>query len=487
MNLNLNAFFKIIGLILMVIGLSMLPSFFVSLIYDDASVYVPFLITLTVSSAVGIFLFKICKKSSKALRTKDKVIIITMCLMLSAILGAIPFIASGSIPNIADAFFESCSGISTTGATILEDAESLPRGILFWRSFMQWMGGIGILLFAIAFMPSLGISGQNISTSDPTGSATEKTKAQISTTAKTLIFIYTFFTILEIILLLIGGMGLYDSLIHTLGTVGTGGFSSYNNSIASFDSTYIRIVITAFMVLCGVNFNLYYRALRRGMKSILADTEFKLYIFVLAASSVFIFAALLITGTYTSVKDAAMDSAFQVASVATTTGYTTADYETWPIICQFLLLILMFFGGCSASTSGGLKLIRMLVILKLIRKGVAQRLHPNAVETVKIYGRKMPSDTVTAITNHIFLYIVMVFTGAFLISIENADLITCFSSVITCLGNVGTGFGLIGPTETFANFTIFSKFILSIGMIAGRLELYTFFILLTPRFWNQNR
>lgn len=408
MNLNLSSFLRIIGILLMIVGLSMLPSFIVSLIYDSSSVYVPLLITLTVSSAVGIFLLKICKKNAKQLRVKDGFLIVTMCWIVAGVLGAVPFVVTGSIPNVIDAFFESCSGFSTTGASILTDIESLPKGILFWRSFTHWLGGMGILIFAIALMPSLGISGQNIATSESPGPTLDKTSAQMSTTAKSLYLIYIFFTVIEVILLLIGGMSLYDALIHTFGTVGTGGLSSYNNSIMHFDSTYIRMVITAFMVICGVNFNLYYNAMRQGIKSIFTDTEFKLYILILASSSVFIFATLIITGNYDSVKDAAVDSVFQVASITTTTGYMTADYETWPIVCQFILFILMFFGGCSASTSGGLKMIRILVILKLIRRGVSQRLHPNVVETVKINGNKIPSDTVTAIANHTFLYMVMV-------------------------------------------------------------------------------
>ena len=235
-----------------------------------------------------------------------------------------------------------------------------------------------------------------------------------------------------------------------------------------------------------MNFNLYYKLAKNNLKSLLTDSEFKLYILIFTVSSSFIFINLLASGTYDSVKDSALDSTFQVASIMTTTGYATADYELWPIACQMILLCLMFVGGSSGSTSGGLKVIRIMIILKLIRRGVSQRLHPNVIESIRLNGKAVPSDTVTAIANHTFLYIAMIFVGAFIVSFENADLITCFTSVITCLGNIGPGFGAVGPTENFGALSSLSKLLLSIYMIAGRLELYTLFILLTPRFWNQN-
>lgn len=486
MNLDISSFFKIIGTIMMVLGISMIPSFIVSLIYDDSYVYNTFLIILAVSTLIGVTLMKLCKHNNKTLRVKDGFLIVTVCWLLAGIVGAAPFVATGSIPNPIDAFFESCSGFSTTGASILSDVEVLPRGILFWRSFTHWLGGMGILVFAIALMPSLGISGQNVAVSETPGPTLDKTTPQMSTTAKSLYLIYMIFTIAEVILLMFGGMSLYDALIHSFGTVGTGGFSSYNSSIAYFDSTYIKIIIALFMTICGINFNLYYASLKNGLKSIFKDTEFKFYIFIIIASTIFISFMLNMTGTYHSVKDSIVDSCFQTVTIITTTGFASADYETWPVVCQMILLILMFMGGCSASTSGGLKAIRILIILKLIRRGVSQRLHPNVVETVKINGRTIPSDTVTAVASHFFLYIVMVFVGTFLIAFENLDITTCFTSVVTCLGNIGPGMGAVGPMDNFGSLTMFSKFILSIYMIAGRLELYTLFILITPRFWNQN-
>lgn len=487
MNLKCDSIFKIIGITMMVISLCMLPSVVVSFIYDNSSVYTPFLITMMVSAAIG-FVFSLKNTERiQTLKIRDGFLIVTLCWIISGIIGAIPFVVTDSIPRFADAFFESCSGFSTTGASILSDVEALPKGILFWRSFTHWIGGMGILIFAIALMPSLGISGQNIAVSEAPGPSFDKVTAKMTDTAKALYTIYLIFTILETVLLMLGGMSLYDALINTFGSVGTGGFSNYSDSIGHFDSTYIRMVITAFMFLCGVNFNLYYISFKRGIKTLFRDSEFKMYVSIFVGSSLFIFAVLTISGHYESIKLAFTDSFFQVASILTTTGYATADYETWPAICQMVILLLMFVGGCSSSTGGGIKVIRILVILKLIKRGIAIQLHPNVIETIKLSDRNIPSDTVSSIANHLFLYISMVFIGAFIISFENVDMATCFSSVITCLGNIGPGFGLVGPSENFGILSDLSKYLLSIYMIAGRLELYTLFILLTPGFWNTNR
>lgn len=484
MNLKLNSILRITGVVLMVISSSMLPSFLVSVIYDDAAIYRPFLLVMTSCFAAGILLVKRYSRISMQLKVRDGFLIVTLCWLLSAVIGALPFIATGCIPNPADAFFESCSGFSTTGSTIIGDVEVLPKGILFWRSFTHWIGGIGILIFAIALMPSLGISGQNVAVSESPGPSLDKISRKMSDTAKSLCVIYLIFTAAETILLLIGGISLFDALIHTFGSVGTGGMSSYNDGIEHFNSGYINFVIMFFMILCGTNFNLFFLSLKNGIRVLLEDSELRFYMLIFFSVSIIIFLVLIITGTYNSVKDALIDSFFQVASILTTTGYSTADYETWPAVCQALIFMLMFIGGCSSSTGGGLKVIRIAVLLKLIRRGISTRLHPNVIETVKLNGRTISSDTVSSIANHTFLYIVMVFAGAFVISFENLDLTTCFSSVITCLGNIGPGFGAVGPSETFSDMSAFSKTLLSVYMIAGRLELYTMFILIFPRFWN---
>ncbi len=487
MNLSLSSTFRIIGIVLAVVSMSMIPSIIVSFIYDDSDVYIPFLLTMLISCAIGILLMLLCHRQDLQLKVRDGFLIVTLCWFISAALGAMPFVVTDSIPHFADAFFESCSGFSTTGSTVLAQPELLPKGVLFWRSFTHWIGGMGILIFAIALMPSLGISGQNIAVSEAPGPSLDKVTPKMTDTAKSLYTIYLLFTIVETIMLMSGGMSLYDSLITTFGSVGTGGLSNYSDSIGHFDSTYLRMVVTAFMFLCGVNFNLYYMSMKQGIKVLFKDSEFRVYFMIFAVSSLFIFACLLISGNYSSAGSAMSDSLFQVSSILTTTGFITADYETWPVVCQIVLLMLMFVGGCSSSTGGGLKVIRIIVLFKLIRRGIATRLHPNVVESVKLNGENLSTDTVSAIVSHTFLYIVMVFFGAFIISFENADLATCFSSVITCIGNVGPGFGAVGAVDNFGWMSDLSLYTLSVYMLAGRLELYTLFIILTPRFWNPNR
>ncbi|MDD6190681.1 MAG: TrkH family potassium uptake protein [Firmicutes bacterium] len=487
MNLNFGSILRIVGIVLVIISVAMVPSLVVSLIYGEKHVAACFAITILLVGLSGTFIAKVTKHRLKDLKVRDGFFIVTIYWFISAFIGAVPFYISGEIPSFADAFFESCSGFSTTGASILTDIESLSCGILFWRSFTHWIGGIGILIFAIAAMPSLGISGQNIEVSETPGPMLDKITPKMTDTAKTLLVIYSILTVTETILLLAGGMNLYDSLIHTFGTVGTGGFSNYNSSVGYFDSTYIKIVITVFMVICGVNFNLFFLSMKKGISTFIHDTEFKCYMLILAIAFLLIFIFLISSRGVDDAGETATDVIFQTASILTTTGYSTCDFEQWPQVCQIIILMLMFIGGCSSSTAGGIKVIRIVVLLKLVARGFYTRLHPNVVRTPKINGRTIPGDSVSLIASHIFLYIFLVFIGTFLISFENVDMTTCFTSVITCLGNIGPGFSAVGPSENFAFMSGFSKFVLSVSMIAGRLELYTLFIFLTPQFWHPDR
>ncbi|MEG0829968.1 MAG: TrkH family potassium uptake protein [Anaerovoracaceae bacterium] len=486
MNLSISSVFRVVGLVLVVIGLSMIPSAIVAVIYHEHSALLVFLVTIFFSILVGLVLMKYCNQHNANLKVRDGFLIVTLCWILSAALGAIPFVLSGSIPSVVDAFFESCSGFSTTGSSILTDVESLPKSILFWRSFTHWIGGMGILIFAIALMPSLGISGQNVAISETPGPTLDKVTPKMSDTAKVLYITYLLFTIVETILLCMGGMSLFDSLVHTFGSVGTGGFSTYNTSVAHFDSAYIDGVITAFMILSGVNFNLYYLSLHHGIKQLVKDAEFRFYLLIISGSTILIATNLFLTHYYDSIGNSFRYAVFQVGSLITTTGYATTDFDLWPTFSKMVLIIIMFVGGCSASTGGGIKVIRVLILLKLIKRGLAMRLHPNAVVSVKLNNKTITGDTVSAIANHAFLYFFILFISTILISLNNFDIITSFTSVITCLGNIGPGFGLVGPTLNFSIYSEPAKILLSILMLAGRLELFTLFILLTPRFWNPN-
>ena len=487
MSLNLESIFRIVGIVMVVIGLAMLPSFFVSLMYGEYEVLITFAFIIALSIAFGLIITNATKKHFNNLKIKDGFIIVSIAWFVAALIGGMPFYFSGSIPSVIDSFFESCSGFSTTGSSILSDIEVLPKGILFWRSFTHWIGGVGILLFAIAAMPSLGISGQNIIVSETPGPMLDKVSPKMYDTARTLLVIYLILTVSEVILLKIGGMSLYDSFIHTFGTVGTGGFSNYNQSIGYFDSTYIRIVITVFMLLCGANFNLFFLSSKKGFSVLLRDIELRYYLLFFAFSSIFIFVMLFETHTDKDAGTALMDSTFQTASILTTTGYVTANYDLWPEACKAILLLLMFIGGCSSSTSGGIKVIRIVILLRLITRGISTRLHPHVIRSAKVSGKTIPNDTVSAIASHMFLYIFLLFLGTFLVSFENIDMTTSFTSVITCLGNIGPGFAAVGAVENFSFMTDFSKLVLSMAMIAGRLELYTLFIVITPQFLDAKK
>ncbi|MEG0157057.1 MAG: potassium transporter TrkG, partial [Anaerovoracaceae bacterium] len=329
-------------------------------------------------------------------------------------------------------------------------------------------------------------SGQTIVKAETPGPMLSKITPKMSDTARALYSIYLGFTLLETLLLMLGGLSLFDALVHSFATVGTGGFSSYNSSIAAFDSAYVEWIIALFMILSGVNFNLYFLSLKGGIKSLIQDAEFKLYLFIIAASTLLITLSLYFTNTFGSVLTAFRYATFQCASIITTTGFATNDFNLWPTFCTMILFCLFFVGGCSSSTGGGIKAIRILVLLKQIKRTIALRLHPNAMVTIKIGNRRLPSDTVQGISSFFFLYLFTLFTVSILVSLDGYDVVTSFSATASCLGNIGPGFNQVGPTMNFSIFSPPIKLLLSLTMIIGRLELFTFFMLFSRKFWNPN-
>lgn len=406
---------------------------------------------------------------------------------MASTIGALPFCISGAIPNYIDAFFETCSGFSTTGSSILTDMEALPKSMNFWRAFTHWLGGMGIIVFAVAITPSFGMSGQVIASAETPGPTLDKITPRFSVMARNLYLLYLAFTLAEVILLLFGGLSLYDALLHSFSTVGTGGFSCYSNSIAHFDNSYIHWVIFTFMTLCGINFNLYFVLWRKGIKSFFKDSELRFYLALIVIISFLIFLNLLAEGIYEDRSDCLRDSFFQVSSIITTTGFASADYDIWPTFSKMLIFLLMLTGACSSSTGGGVKLVRILVSLKLIRRGISMKIHPHRIVTITLNKKEVPQEVATNIANFIFFYIFIVFAGSLVISLNGFDLMTTISSVITCVGNIGPGYNLVGPTMNFSIFSPFSKVVLSLLMIAGRLELFTFFMLFFPHYWNSNK
>ncbi|WP_291632840.1 TrkH family potassium uptake protein [Clostridium sp.] len=480
--MNYGMVLKNLGIVLVCEALAMFPSLIVAVIYGEKSEW-SFLYTILILLIIGITL-SLKKPKNRGIYIKDGFAIVAIGWLLVSFFGALPFYFSGVIPSFVDCFFESSSGFSTTGASILQQIEGLPRGILFWRSFTHWVGGMGVLILTMAILPSAGTGAVRIMKAESPGPSPEKLVPRVKETAKILYGIYILITIIEIILLKFAGLSLYDSLIHTFGTVGTGGFSNMNSSVGSYNNIYVEMIITSFMFICGANFALYYQALRGNFKGFFKNEEFKLYFFVVMISIVLI--SLNIYGTiYKGVGQSIRYSAFQVVSIITTTGYSTADFNVWPVFSKTILFFLMFVGGCAGSTGGGIKNIRFLLLFKVAKRDLQKIIHPRAVYSVKVGGKTINEQTLSEVLGFFFMYI-MVFCGAVLIvSIEGKDLVTTITSVVATIGNIGPGLGLVGPTGNFSGFTDLSKMVLSFCMIIGRLEIYPILLLTFPGFWKK--
>lgn len=473
---------KVLGRLLLLVAGLMAPSLVVAIIYQGPDIPA-FLFSIGILVAIGVLSSFIPTKDTR-IKIIDGLAVVTLGWVLAALFGSLPFIFSGSITSPVDAFFETISGMTTTGATILTDIEVLPRGILFWRSFTHWIGGMGILVFIIAIIPTLGVGGFHIFKAESPGPVADKIVPRIKDTAKILYIAYFLLTIAETILLLLGGMTLYDALVHSFGTLGTGGFSVKNASIAAYGSTYIHVVISIFMLLAGTNFSLYFAIYKGNWKSIFEDREFRFYMGVVLVSTLLI-AGDLILFSDNPVGRSLRDSLFQVASITTTTGYGTADFDQWSNFSKMILFTLMFIGGSAGSTSGGMKSIRILVLLKVIKRELQRVTHPRGVFALKLGDKPVANETVSSITSFFVLYMALFAGGTLLITlIEGYDLVSSASSVAATLGNIGPGFELVGPTRNFSHFSDTSKLLFSALMLLGRLELYTVLALVAPKNWR---
>ena len=446
----------------LLLGLSavMALPFALALAYGEHTALVAFSEVMIGCALLGGAIRIFVKPVSRSLRLRDGFFVVTFSWLLCSFLGCLPFLLSGAIPSFADAFFESCSGFSTTGASVVADTEALPRSVLFWRSLTGWLGGLGIILILLPFLYDM---------------------------PKKLCRIYFVFTFAEVLLLKLGGMSFYDAFILTFGTVSTEGFSGYNNGLAHFDGVYIRLVIILFMLLAGINLNLFALAKKRGFPYFAKDEELRFFAVVTGAASLLAFGANVFYRHFSDVARVFLDSVFQVVSIITTTGYAAADYDMWPTFAKMILLCLFFCGGCRSSVAGGVKCVRVLICLKLIRRSLSLRIHPNRIAPVTLSEAELPTDTVIKVTGFIFTYITVIFAGTLLLAINNFDFMTTFSAAAACLGNIGTGFGMVGPAFDFSVFSDFSKYVCSFLMIAGRLELFTVFILFSKYYRNPNK
>lgn len=486
MRLNYALMGRLIGLIVMILGLAMVPALLVSLFYHETEAVSAFLRSMIPMALTGSLLVWRIKPKSTYLKLREGSLIVALSWLLASLLGAVPYVLSGAIPDLADAFFESASGFSTTGASIIRDIEAVSHGVVFWRSFTHWLGGMGILALIISILPALGIGGQRIAQAETPGSTTNRMAAKMSDTGRILYLTYLSLSMIQFFLLLLGGMNGFDAMIHTFGSMGSGGLSNYSNGVAHFNSFYIEMVISVFTILTTINFTLYYHMIRGQWYDFLRDPEFKVYLGIILSTTILIAANLTASGLYDPTH-AMRYALFHSASFSSTSGFSIVDFDLWPSFSKMLLIILAIIGGCSASTGGGIKVIRIIVVYKMMIRGLFVRLHPRAVVAIKVHNKTVPSDVASGITSFIFLYFSIFVVSVLILSLENLDMITTITAVIATMSNVGVGFGLVGPASSFDVFTDPAKIYLSILMLAGRLELYTLVVLLSPTFWNPDK
>ncbi len=418
------------------------------------------------------------------LRARDGYAIVSLAWVVFSFLGSLPFIFSGSIPSITNAFFETMSGFTTTGATILTDIEALPRGILFWRSLTHWIGGMGIIVLSLAILPFLGIGGMQLFKAEVPGPVADKLTPRITETAKILWGVYVLISAIETTLLMIAGMNLFDALCHTFGTMATGGYSTRNASIGAYNSALIDYIIIVFMIIAGTNFSLHYRALRGDWKAYFRNQEFLFYVGIIGLATLLI-GADTFRNVYASPLEAFQKTLFQVVSIITTTGYGTADYEQWSFSSQFVLFTLMFIGGCAGSTGGGIKVVRIYLLTKFVFSEFVHLLHPHAVVPVRIGRQVIPREVITNVLGFFVLFVFITILAIFAMSAMGLDMPTAFGSVAATLGNIGPGLGDVGPTDHYAHIPTPGKWLLAFLMLLGRLEVFTVIIIFSPGFWKK--
>lgn len=480
--INFKIIFRGLGFLLIVESIAMAIAMIVSLIYNENDTQ-SFVIASLVSLGFGLTTVLGTQKANKNIGKREGFIIVSLVWVVFSLFGSIPYVLSGSIPNFTNAFFETMSGFTTTGSSILNNIEELPHGILFWRSITQWLGGMGIIVLSLAILPIFGIGGMQLFAAEVPGPTPDKINPKIRQTAKTLWGIYLLFTLAEAILLVLGGMGTFDAVCHSFTTMATGGFSTKQASIAYWNSPYIHYVIIIFMFLAGTNFSLSYLAFQGKIKKLFKDEEFKYYLLFILGFVVFIFVGLLVTSSL-KIEQAFRDSLFQVVSIITTTGYATTDYLLWHPVLTILIFTLFFFGGSTGSTGGGIKIMRIVILLKNSYYELKRMVHPNAVIPVRFNNHTVDPKIVTNVLAFFIMYFLIFIVSVVLFTFMDPDMDSSMGAVATCLGNIGPGLGNVGPAETFAHIPDVGKWFLSFLMLLGRLELFTVLVLFSVSFWK---
>lgn len=474
----------IIGFLLIIEGLLMLPGVVFSIYYGDEDVLaIVFSSAITVITGLVLWFFSKSKEHEE-IKKRDGYIIVALGWFLMSVFGTLPFLIHGSVPSFIDAFFETVSGFTTTGASVIRDVEILPHGILFWRSMTHWIGGMGIIVLSLAILPLLGIGGMQLYVAEVAGPTKDKLHPRVQETAKRLWGIYVLITLAQTFLLLFGGMNLFDSLCHSFGTVATGGFSTKNASVAFYNSAYIDYVIIFFMFISGTNFTLHYLALHGKIKSYFEDEEFRFYlIFVLVV--VFSIGIYLTLTSSRGFEEAVRHAAFSVISILSSTGFVTEDYEKWGYFFSTIFLVLLLMGACAGSTSGGIKMVRHYLLLKNSIYELKRLIHPNAILPVRYNKKAVAPDIISKVSAFTLLYFFIFALASIIMAMTGLELSSAMGAVAACLGNIGPGLGSTGPATTFANVSDFGKAFLSFIMLLGRLELFTILIIFSPSFWKK--
>ena len=480
--MNITLTLRILGALLLFLAIALLLPVPCSWLYGDGAAGA-FILSAVISAACGGLLYSQFR-SETDLSVREGFAVVTFGWTFFALFGALPFVFTGAVPSYINAFFETMSGFTTTGSTILTDIEALPPSLLLWRSLTQWLGGMGIIVLSLAILPMLGVGGMQLFKAEVPGPTADRLKPRIQDTAKLLWGVYVLLTGAEVVLLMAGGMSLFDSVNHSFATMATGGFSTRNASVAAYGSAYIDWVITGFMFLAGVNFSLHYLALRGKIGDFIRNEEFLFYTVLVVAGTCLV-VLLNMGGTYPDLLENLRYSAFQVVSIMTTTGFGTADYELWPVLCQYLLVFTMFIGGCAGSTGGGIKVARILLLFKHAQVQVYRLIHPRAVRLVKLGDRPVDKEVMQSILGFFALYMGVFVAASFIMAGLGMDLPSAGASVIATLSNIGPGLGSVGPVDNFAHVPAVGKLVLAFCMLLGRLELFTVLVLVFPSFWRK--
>lgn len=483
--MNTNLFKAVLGKMLAAYGCIMSIPALVALYYQEATV-LTFLGTAALTALVGCILLYRNRRSTGRMGVREGYAIVSAGWLLAALFGALPYLAAHVMPTYIDAVFETVSGLTTTGGSVLSNLEALPRSILFWRSMTHWLGGMGIIVLFIVLLPNMGMGAVHLFNAEVPGPTPDKIVPRIREGAMYLWLIYTGFTLVQIVLLTLAGMSVFDAVNHAFATMATGGFSTRSASISAYNSVWIEAIIIAFMVMAGVNFNLYIFARRKGLSAIFKDIEFKAYIFILLLSSAIVAFSLFSQDQY-ALGTAIRHSVFQVASIMTTTGFASADFDQWPALAKIVLFLLMFIGGSAGSTAGGIKVARIVLLFKMAWAQFKQIFNPHLVVNITLQGKTVEPAVLTAVGRFFFLFILIFALASVLLAATGLEPFEAMSAVACMIGNVGPGFGAVGPMMNFALVSQFGKVVLIVCMLLGRLELFTILVLVQPEFWKKRK